>query len=100
MAAESAVMPPDPASSVRSAEAIRAPPRALFALSVRSAFAIAGGQGSRDRSRGIARKPAGNDRRPAPGGFTIFVFTGLTTAGRGPNAFGGPSGFTFWVAAD
>ena len=43
MAAESAVMPPDPASSVRSAEAIRSPPRALVALSVLSGFAIAGG---------------------------------------------------------
>jgi hypothetical protein len=52
----------------------------LVALSVLSGFAIAGGQGSQDRSRGIARKPAENDRRPAPGGFTIFVFTGLTTA--------------------
>src|SRR6476620_1005902 len=92
MAADSATIPPDPASSVRSAEAIRSPPRALVALSVLSGFAIAGGQGSRDRSRGIARKPAGNDRRPARGGFTIFVFTGLTTEASTAAVVGGRVG--------
>src|SRR6185436_4445032 len=81
MAAESVVMPLAPASSVRTAEAISSPPRALVARSVLSGLAIARNQGFRCRGKAIARKPAGNDRPPARRGFTIFVPARLTNAG-------------------
>ena len=93
IAAESAVMPSASASSVRTADAIKARPCSLVGLSLLDGFDFAMGSFRADyRARGGARNPSDRPRRHGqrPVNHIRFSFVNQKPIGRGSRPPAGP----------